>query len=216
MDRLTSTLLASLGGGILLGTGLKLGEALTPGGPGNQSSSSARATQRVLRRIRDIEGRLDQTEFGTAGRGEGSRAGHLRKLQAQVALLEREIDALERTPAAPSARDRGSSAGRDPFSNTDPIADRGPSERRPSEPRPSEPRPSDKPYVNSAAETTEARVIDRIAKLEQETASQSAALRELQATAAKTEKSVQRLIAGLDRLLSSQPFSSQFTGQSGE
>ena len=211
MDRLTSTLLASLGGGILLGTGLKLGEALTPGGPGNQSSSSARATQRVLRRIRDIEGRLDQTEFGTAGRGEGSRAGHLRKLQAQVALLEREIDALERTPAAPSARDRGSSAGRDPFSNTDPIADRDPSEGRPSEPR-----PSDKPYVNSAAETTEARVIDRIAKLEQETASQSAALRELQATAAKTEKSVQRLIAGLDRLLSSQPFSSQFTGQSGE
>ena len=101
---------------------------------------------------------------------------------------------------------RAYAPGRDPFSNTDPIRER----------RPSEPRPSEKPYVNSAAETTEARVIDRIAKLEQETASQSAALRELQATAAKTEKSVQRLIAGLDRLLSSQPFSSQFTGQSGE
>ena len=211
MDRLTSTLLASLGGGILLGTGLKLGEALTPGAPGNRSSSSERANQRVRRRIRDIEGRLDQTEFGLVGRREGGRAEHLRTLQAQVAMLEREIDALERTPAAPPARDRGSSAGRDPFSNTDPIRDSGPSERRHSEPRPSE-----KPYDNSAAETTEARVIDRIAKLEQETASQSAALRELQATAAKTEKNVQRLIAGLDRLLSSQPFNSQFTGQSGE
>lgn len=211
MDRLTSTLLASLGGGILLGTGLKLGEALTPGGPGNRSSSSERANQRVRRRIRDIEGRLDQTEFGLVGRREGGRAEHLRTLQAQVAMLEREIDALERAPAPPPARDRGSSAGRDRFSNTDPIADPGPSR-----PGSSEPRPSEKPYVNSAAETTEARVIDRIAKLEQETASQSAALRELQATAAKTEKSVQRLIAGLDRLLSSQPFSSQFTGQSGE
>ena len=119
MDRLTSTLLASLGGGILLGTGLKLGEALTPGAPGNRSSSSERANQRVRRRIRDIEGRLDQTEFGPVGRREGGRAEHLRTLQAQVALLEREIDALERTPAAPPARDRGSSAGRDPFSNTD-------------------------------------------------------------------------------------------------
>ena len=45
----------------------------------------------------------------------------------------------------------------------------------------------------------------RIVKLEEETASQSTALRELQACTVKTEKSVQRLIAGLDRWLSAQP-----------
>ena len=177
MDRLTTMLLASLGGGILLGTGLRLGEALTAGATApNGSSSQDRAAQRVLRRIRHIEARLEQAEAGRGREGEGRQSGHLRTLKAQVAMLEREIAAQEGAGDTPVAADAG------PFAETN---------------------------ANAAAESIQARVIDRITKLEEATASQSGALRDLQACSIKTEKSVQLLIAGLDRWLSAQPGSGQ-------
>ncbi len=174
MDRLTKTLLASLGGGILLGTGLKLGEALSSGALARTASSSDDQTaRRILRRIRHIEARLESFEARPGGSSrEGKAATHLRSLQAQMAMLEREIGQLGGEPAERVAHE-GS--------------------------------PPAEGLVSSLADSIQARVINRIVKLEEETASQSTALRELQACTVKTEKSVQRLIAGLDRWLSSQP-----------
>ena len=93
MDRLTKTLMASLGGGILLGTGLKLGEALSSGVLARADSSSHdRAARRILRRIRHIEARLESFEAmpgGSNREGEpGTRAAQEGSPLADIATDE--------------------------------------------------------------------------------------------------------------------------------
>ncbi len=59
--------------------------------------------------------------------------------------------------------------------------------------------------IDTLLEGVQRKVVDRIARLEEEVAGQSAAMSELRECSLKTERSVQKLIEGIDRLVSAQP-----------
>ena len=59
--------------------------------------------------------------------------------------------------------------------------------------------------ISTLLEGVERKVADRISRLEEEVAGQSAAMMELRECSLKTERSVHRLIEGIERLVSAQP-----------
>ena len=58
--------------------------------------------------------------------------------------------------------------------------------------------------LDALVEGVQKRVVDRISRLEEEVAGQSAAMEDLRDCSVKTEQSLQRLIDGIDRLVSAQ------------
>lgn len=59
--------------------------------------------------------------------------------------------------------------------------------------------------IDALLEGVQRKVVDRIARLEEEVAGQSTAMFELRECSLKTERSVQKLMEGIDRLISAQP-----------
>jgi hypothetical protein len=202
MHRLSRTLLASIGGGILLGAGLKLGELRSSQEHASLLEEASRLAQardekrkrlkskQILRRLETRLARLEDR-----GQANERRAESLRALRAEIAVLEREIANLASNERAkPSVLDNESRGS---------ITEEDRARRSGREATGS----SDQELARIVADNIEARVMKRIRRLEENSENQAATVQELKECAARTEKSVQRLVAGLDRWMAVRPSS---------
>lgn len=168
MASLIKILAASVGGGIVLGAGIRLGEAIAtqlpvPAGEGGD---------RLLRKLDQLEHRLTSLETDTAASTQIPAAApelvreELRSwLEESVSVRMAEVETRLRTE-----NERGQ-----------------------------------KQILDAFAESVETRVIQRISRLEDEVAGQSAAMSELRECSLRTESSVHKLLGGLDKLIPKNP-----------
>jgi len=164
MASLIKILAASVGGGIVLGAGIRLGEAIAtqlpvPGGE---------AGDRLVRKLDEIEHRLTslETEDISAPPIPAAAPEPVREelrvwLEESVSVRMAEVETRLR-----AENERGQ-----------------------------------KQILDAFADSVESRVIQRISRLEDEVANQSAAMSELRECSLRTESSVHKLLGGLDKLI---------------
>jgi hypothetical protein len=182
LGKLIKILAASVGGGLVLGAGIRLGEAIAAQIPVAGTESG----HKLAERLGELENRLLTLESESpAAAGE--------KQAAEVSSLE--IDVLGQTTLdQTSLRLRGELRDWLEESVTARMAEvetrlRTESER------------SQKQLLDAFAESVQTRVVQRISRLEAEVAGQSAAMSELRECSLRTEQSVHKLLGGLDRLI---------------
>jgi uncharacterized coiled-coil protein SlyX len=163
MASLIKILAASVGSGIVLGAGIRLGEALATQIPVGESEPGGLLAQRLdelENRVTALTPREDTPETAAAS-AETVREELRIWLESTVSERIADVESRLKTETA-----RGQ-----------------------------------KEILDVFAEGVEKRVIQRISRLEEEVASQSAAMNELRECSLRTERSVQKLLGGLDRLI---------------
>jgi uncharacterized coiled-coil protein SlyX len=171
-------LAASVGGGLVLGAGIRLGEALASQLP----VSGMESGNRLAVRLGELENRLLSLETESP-----EAVGSVR---TQVDSEGPQIDVVSQT----ALRLRGELREWLDESVTVRMAEvetrlRTESER------------GQRQMLDAFAESVQTRVIQRISRLEEEVASQSAAMSDLRECSLRTERSVHKLLGGLDRLI---------------
>lgn len=179
MAKLIRILAASVGGGLVLGAAIRLGEAVVGRYPDD-------AGRKLSDRLGELEARLLRLE-GESGAGNGS---HLDKETSRLSGEERQRE----TSSDMSLRLRGELREWLEETVTARITDlelrlQAESER------------GRKQMLDAFAESVQTRVIQRISRLEEEVAGQSAAMSELRECSLRTEQSMQKLLGGLDKLV---------------
>lgn len=172
MAKLIKILVASVGGGIVLGAGIRLGEAIASQLP----APGSEAATRLADRLGDLEHRLQHLESASptvmAAHGEET----IEVVAAPGELVREELRGwLEETVSVRMAEVE---------SRLRAETERG-----------------QKQMLNAFADSVETRVIQRISRLESEVASQSAAMADLRECSLRTEHSVHKLLGGLDKLI---------------
>jgi uncharacterized coiled-coil protein SlyX len=188
-------LAASVGGGILLGAGIRLGEAMVGREPAPTRDSEGGG--RLETRLSALEDRLVNLE--TAGPGAGDaraerQTGAVAAIRSELAREDERVAALSQIGAQLRVELRGwleQSVGSR-------MADVEAKLRSESE-------DARKQMLDAFAESVQTRVTQRIFRLEEEVAGQSAAMAELRDCSLRTEQSLQKLLGGLDRLLVPRP-----------
>jgi uncharacterized coiled-coil protein SlyX len=182
LTKLIKILSASVGGGIVLGVGIRLGGAISGQNPDSGRKLSERLGE-LESRLMSLEGesppevsvvqsRLNRESLRTEALGEMSLrlSGELREwVEESVTARMAEV---ELRLGAESERGR-------------------------------------KQMLDAFAESVQTRVIQRISKLEEEVAAQSAAMSELRECSLRTEQSIQKLLGGLGRLIVKHPPASE-------
>lgn len=165
MAKLIKILVASVGGGLMLGAGIRLGEALAAQLPAEGSESG----RKLAEKIGELEHRLLslEVEIPAALTEPGPQ------------LLAELGDWLEENVAVRMA---------DVETRLRAESERG-----------------QKQMLDAFAESVQTRVVQRISRLEEEVAGQSAAMSELRECSLRTERSMQQLLGGLDRLIVKSP-----------
>ncbi len=190
MAKLIKILVASVGGGLVLGAGIRLGEAIATQLP---VSSGGEASNRLAERLGDLENRLVSLEAespATIATRLEQQAADVSAVRTQLDSDDRQIEVLSET----SVRLRGDLRDWIEESVTARIAEvesrlRAESDR------------GQKQLLDAFAESIQTRVIQRISRLEEEVAGQSASMSELRECSLRTEQSMQKLLGGLDRLI---------------
>ncbi len=196
MAKLINILAASLGGGVVLGVGIRLGEAIAAKIP----VSGVEHGQRLAARLGDLEDRLLNLE--TESPAAGSPILHGR--ESVVPQEGRQVDVSGQT----TQQLRGELRDWLEESVTVRMAEvetrlRTDFER------------GQKQMLDAFAEGVQTRVIHRISRLEEEVAGQSAAMNELRACSLRTEQSVHKLLGGLDQLIVKNPPVAEEAGEAG-
>lgn len=170
MAKLIGILAASVGGGIALGAGIRLGEAIA----GRSAPASPDAARKLLEQLGEMENRLQSLEHGVV----------LSNVPGSI------------TPAAvsPTAELRG-------WVEENVAAKMAEVETRLRE----DAERSRKEMLDALVEGVQSRVAQRISRVEDDVARQSAALSELRDCSLRTERSVQQLLGGIDKLIVAQP-----------
>ena len=163
MAKLIKILAVSIGGGLVLGAGIRLGEAIAAKHPPVGPDVGRRLSERLgnlENRLMDLEAEIPATVGSRQLRGE-KRDWLEESLAARMAEVELRLQA---------------------------ESERG-----------------QKQVLDAFAESVQTRVIQRLSKLEEEVADQSAAMSELRECSLRTERSIQKLLGGLDRIIVRQP-----------
>jgi hypothetical protein len=169
LAKLIKILAVSVGGGLVLGAGVRLGEAIAA-----QIPVSGEPARKLAERLGELENRLLSLEAESPAAAEGPDPvnttlrlrGELRGwLEESVSERMAEVETRLRTE----------------------------SER------------SQKQMLDAFAESVQTRVMQRISRLEEEVAGQSAAMHELRECSLRTEQSVHKLLGGLDKLIVRNP-----------
>ena len=177
MAKLIKILAASVGGGIVLGAGIRLGEAIATWEPGAQPG------QKFSERLGELEHRLQDLE------AEISPADAIPLDFDAGTILSRPATSFETAPGlrreleewlAESVATRMA----DVEARLKAEAERG-----------------QKQMLDAFVESVQTRVIHRISQLEDEVAGQSASMNELRECSLRTERSIQKLLGGLDKLI---------------
>jgi hypothetical protein len=177
--KLIKILAASVGGGIVLGAGIRLWEAMATWEPG------LRPGQKFSVRLGALEDRLQSLEVETS--------------QTAGTGLEYQAEKIVRAGSVGTAPDL---RGELQEWLTENVAARmtevearlnAESER------------GQKQMLDAFVDSVQTRVIHRISQLEEEVAGQSAAMNELRECSLRTERSIQKLLGGLDKLIVKPP-----------
>ena len=177
----------------MLGAGIRLGEALASQLP----VSAVESDHKLTERLGELENRLQSLEFEQQAFEKQSSEKQTTEESAVRAQLDaegRHIDEVNQT----ALRLRGELREWLEESVTARMAEvetrlRTESERGQSQ------------MLDAFAERVQTRVIQGISRLEEEVASQSAAMNELRECSLRTERSVHKLLGGLDRLIVKNP-----------
>lgn len=175
----------------MLGAAIRLGEALAGNDPGQQRDHESDGI--LASRLDVIEGRLTRLE----GEDHPAAAEESPVMRSAVELQTAEIETKLETPGEIGLRLRGELQSWLESSVSTRMTDlesrlKAESER------------TQKQILDALVEVVQARVMHRIGKLEDELASQSAAMTELRECSIRTEVSMQKLLGGLDRLIVAQ------------
>lgn len=196
MAKFINILAASVGGGILLGAGIRLGEAIVGRDPA--AARDAETGGKLEARLGALEGRLVNLEALRPLAGADVRheprtaaAGAVRsepgKEDEQAAALS-QISAQLRVELRGWLEERVGTHLADVEAKLKAESD-----------------DSRRQMLDAFAESVQTRVTQRISRLEEEVAGQSAAMAELRDCSLRTEQSLQKLLGGLDRLLVPRP-----------
>ncbi len=167
MASLIKILAASVGGGIVLGAGIRLGEAIA-----TQLPPAGEAGDKLTRRLDQLEHRLTSLETSPGGSPQLAAEPPERVREELREWLETNVSTrmadVETRLKTENLRVH-------------------------------------KEILDAFSESVETRVIQRISRLEDEVASQSAAMTELRECSLRTEHSVHKLLGGLDKLIPKNP-----------
>lgn len=195
MAKFINILAASVGGGILLGAGIRLGEAMVGREPAATRDSEAGG--RLETRLGALEDRLVNLEGVGPGVGDarGERqTGAVAALRSELAREDERVAALGQIGAQLRVELQGwleQSVGSRMADVERKLRAESDDARR--------------QMLDAFAESVQTRVTHRISRLEEEVAGQSAAMAELRDCSLRTEQSLQKLLGGLDRLLVPRP-----------
>jgi hypothetical protein len=190
MAKLLKILAASVGGGLVLGAGIRLGEAIAAQRPALRLERG----EPLAERLGEMEERLLSLEaenpVGLVSRLE-RQAAEISAVRTRLDTEGLQIEALSETSQRLRAELQDwleeSVAARMEEVETRLKAE---SER------------GQKQVLDAFTESVQTRVIHRISRLEHQVTSQSAAMSELRECSLRTELSVQKLLGGLDKLSS--------------
>jgi uncharacterized coiled-coil protein SlyX len=202
--KLITILAASVGGGLLLGACIRLGEAIV--GRDLPPRRDRESDGNLAVRLGALEGRLRNLEpenTGSTADGVSGPSSRIELQAAEVAAIRSQLDRDDRELEALSEiglRLRSELRGWLEESVNARMADvelklRSESER------------SQRQMLDAFVDGVQTRVMQRISKLEEEVSGQSAAMTELRECSLRTEQSMQKLLGGLDRLIIAQPSS---------
>ena len=206
MAKLIKILAASVGGGLMLGAGIRLGEAIVGGELTHRQEQEKEAEGKLAARLGALEDRLRNVESERAEESPGpaevsspgsrieDQAAEVAAIRSQLSMGSRELETLNEI----SLRLRGELRTWLEESVGARMADvesklKAESER------------SQRQLLDAVVESVQTKVTHRISRLEEEVAGQSAAMAELRDCTMRTEQSMQKLLGGLDRLIVAQP-----------
>jgi chromosome segregation ATPase len=174
MAKLINILVASFGGGLVLGAGIRLGEALASREAAGASEHTTGAPARMAARMEE-------------------QAAEVSAIRAALAAESRQIEALSELGVRlhrelPDCIEK-SVARRIEEAEADLKAESGRSREE---------------ALEAVIEGVQTRVAHRISRLEEEVSMHSAAMTELLAYSLRTEASIEKLAVSLDRLLAAQ------------
>ena len=204
MAKLITILAASVGGGLLLGAGIRLGEAivnsdLPPRRDLETDDQLAVRLGALEERLRNLEPENPAFTANGASHPDSRidiQAAEVAAIRSQLNRDDRELEALSEIGLKLRSELRGwleESVGARMADVESKL--RAESER------------SQKQMLDAFVDGVQTRVMNRIARLEEEVGGQSAALTELRECSLRTEQSMQKLLGGLDRLIIAQPSS---------
>jgi hypothetical protein len=196
-------LAASVGGGLVLGVGIRLGGAIASREPVSRRGPSLppSPSPKLAERIGALENRLLGLETGLETGGAGAvasrfdvQAAELAAVRARIRDENRQVEDLGET----AVRLRGELQGWLESSVATRLAEvetrlKSESER------------SQRQMLDAFVDSVQTRVIRRISSLEDEVTGQSAAMSELRACSLRTEQSMQKLLGNLDRIILKPP-----------
>jgi hypothetical protein len=199
LAKLIKILATSVGGGLVLGAGIRLGEAIAARYPAAHSGTSG---DDLLSRLGDLEQRLQVLEAATPPtQTDGQFAHRAAEVSAEISAIRRDLEAEGRQSESAgevASRLRGELRGWLEENVAERMAEVESRLRSESE-------LGQKRGIEAFAENVQTRVIHRIVRLEEEVAGQSAAMGELRECSVRAEQSMQRLLGGLDKLIKNQP-----------
>jgi hypothetical protein len=162
LPKLINILAASIGGGIVLGAGIRLGEAIISQYPAVGPDAGRKLTEKLEERLGTLEDRLLNLEVESPAELRVELRDWLdESVTTRIAEVEKRLK--------------------------------------------SESEVGQKHMLDAFAESVQSRVIQRISRLEEEVASQSAAMNELRDCSLRTERSMQQLLGGIERLIVKSP-----------
>jgi hypothetical protein len=173
LAKLIKILAASVGGGIVLGAGIRIGEAIAA----QIRVPAGEVRDGLAERLDELEHRLLTIE-----------------VEYSPAVITRPESSADASPAETTLAVRDE-LGRWLEANVSTRMAEVETRLR------AESQRSQKQLFEAFAESVQARVIQRISRLEEEVAGQSAAMTELRECSLRTERSVHKLLGGLDRLI---------------
>lgn len=162
MPKLISILAASIGGGIVLGAGIRLGEAIAAQSQAPGANAGDKLVEKLEEKLGALEDRLVTLELESPA-------------ELRVELRDWVDESVTTRMAEVEKRIKAES-------------DIG-----------------QKQVLDAFAESVQTRVIQRISKLEEEVATQSSAMNELRDCSLRTERSMQQLLGGIERLIVKNP-----------
>jgi len=190
--KLINILAASVGGGLMLGAGIRLGETLVARGTGAPRLPEE-ADGNLAARLGALETRLQHLETGAPAPSIERQTSDVAAIRSELAAGEEKIVALREM----GQRLRGELQGWLENNVAERMATVESKLRAESE-------SSRKEMLDVFVESVQTRVMHRISRLEEEVAGQSTAMTELRECSLRTEQSMQKLLMGLDRLIVSQ------------
>jgi chromosome segregation ATPase len=189
LAKLLKILAASVGGGLVLGAGIRLGGAMAAQHPALRMEGGDKLAERL--------GEMEERLLSLEAENPAAIVSRFEKQAAEVSAVRTRLDTDGRQIEALSETSRRLRAELRDWLEESVAARMAEVETR----LQTESERGQKHVLDAFTESVQTRVIHRISRLEEEVASQSAAMGELRECSLRTELSVQKLLGGLDRLI---------------